>query len=817
MAHRDLSLAPISIPPSPNYPSTAPGSTPVLRPKSARAQVESGSARSGGLLGKMFRKGPPKHPKLNPVGISSKDYFASEPMSAPAQSEPRIAPKSAKLARKLSALSPPITQTSPPQLLTPQSAAVSAFPAATHGCVSDDDMDAVLSTPPVTADQLSYQPRQQCVQSTVPFSATDAGSDLGSDDAPSWRRRPSRLKLSPADAVPATDTVERLVRADSEDVLSAGDRKRRGSLWRAKLSFTNMRRPETRRQRHQSFDSNAVDIAAHPRLFPESPLVSLPAAAPVTAHGRSSTASGQLLADALLEAGIDISGPHSAAPGFGAYSGFDVVDDASGLGAIDRDFLLTIQRNSALEARRQRRRETRRSTMSFLAPSDARIAVPSPLPALANPHCMDSANSESHAGDKRSPPTQDLLQPAFLPFSAHADASQTAVSLTAAATPARSPKKPRPTSLDSLTFSEAQPAGSNRSARSSISEPMLGTLPSPQRVALSEIGEAAVKDSISRATRALSATRPDPAVHITRPLDVAVSGPQASTLVDTSVPPVPPLPRHIALLSPKQQPHDTPRPLDFGRPGTARSYNSPRVLADTRKYRDSTSAVPSSLRLTEKVPSSLNMALLMTASMDSSVDNNQNSHSYDSQTTRLQRYRMDSTSPNSNASQDPGAITNLGLSETSMLLPELANDYSLSHSVFARKFSHPEAQLQSSTSSPPVSSPDLLSKSATNLFTRMSVDSRSAPKDFASSANSKHGFSRLFSPSPPSRKVLPVTLSEPSHPTSPTIASLVGDPSARRKIRDQLASSKAFDRLLEEDDEFTMAISLTPTVAGSKS
>ncbi|KAJ2156670.1 hypothetical protein IWW41_005733, partial [Coemansia sp. RSA 2522] len=398
-------------------------------------------------------------------------------------------------------------------------------------------MDAVLSTPPVTADQLSYQPRQQCVQSTVPFSATDAGSDLGSDDAPSWRRRPSRLKLSPADAVPATDTVERLVRADSEDVLSAGDRKRRGSLWRAKLSFTNMRRPETRRQRHQSFDSNAVDIAAHPRLFPESPLVSLPAAAPVTAHGRSSTASGQLLADALLEAGIDISGPHSAAPGFGAYSGFDVVDDASGLGAIDRDFLLTIQRNSALEARRQRRRETRRSTMSFLAPSDARIAVPSPLPALANPHCMDSANSESHAGDKRSPPTQDLLQPAFLPFSAHADASQTAVSLTAAATPARSPKKPRPTSLDSLTFSEAQPAGSNRSARSSISEPMLGTLPSPQRVALSEIGEAAVKDSISRATRALSATRPDPAVHIIRPLDVAVSGPQASTLVDTSVPP----------------------------------------------------------------------------------------------------------------------------------------------------------------------------------------------------------------------------------------------------------------------------------------
>ncbi|KAJ2499812.1 hypothetical protein GGH96_003245 [Coemansia sp. RSA 1972] len=401
MAHRDHSLAPISIPPSPNYASTAPGSVSVLRPKSARAQVEPGSARSGGLLGKMFRKGPPKHPKLNPVGISSKDYFASQPMSAPAQSEPRSAPKSAKLARKLSALSPPIAHTPPSQLLTPQSAAVSAFPAATHGCISDDDMDVVLTTPPVTADQLNYQPHQQCVQSTLPFSATDTGSDLGSDDAPPWRRRPSRLKLSPADAVPATDTVERLDRTDSEDALPAGDRKRRGSLWRAKLSFTNMRRPETRRQRHQSFDSNAVDIAAHPRLFPESPLVSLPAAAPVTAHGCSSTASGQLLADALLEAGIDISGPHSAASGFAAHSGFtahngfDVVDDASGLGAIDRDFLLTIQRNSALEARRQRRRETRRSTMSFLAPSDARIAVPSHLPALANPHCTDSANSET--------------------------------------------------------------------------------------------------------------------------------------------------------------------------------------------------------------------------------------------------------------------------------------------------------------------------------------------------------------------------------------------------------------------------------------
>ncbi|KAJ2497810.1 hypothetical protein GGH96_004810 [Coemansia sp. RSA 1972] len=635
MAHRDHSLAHLSI--QPNYVSTAPGSAPA-RPKSARS----------GLLKSMFRKGP-KHAKLNPAGISSKDYFG----------EPTAEPKSTKLARKLSALSP-IAQS---PLLTPPSAAASAFPAMRD--VSG--VDAAPSTP-ATADQLS--PPRQCVQSAFPFSATAAGSDPGSDT-------PSRHPPSPPHAAPAA-TAEQPVHTDSN--VLASDRKRRKSLWRAKLSFTNTPRPETRRQRHQSFDGTAVDIAAHPRLFPESPLVSLPAAA--TARGSAS--SGQLLADALLEAGI-ASGPHSAAPGGAVHSGFDV-----GLGAIDRDFLLAIQRNSALEARRMRRRETRRSTMSFLAPSDARIAIPPQLPVLANPRCTDSAFSQSHAGEG-SP--DDLAQPASLPLSAPAVA-QTAVSTTAAV-PARSPKKSRPASLDSLTFSEAQLAGSSRSARSSINEPMPCTSPSPslQRVALSEIGEAAVRDSISRA---LSAARSDPAMRIARPLDVAVSGPQSCSLMD-GVPPVPPLPRHIASLSPKQPP-DTPCLLGFGRPGTAHSHNSPRALAGTRKYRDSTSAVPSSLRLAEKVPSSLNMALLMTASVVSSADNS-NSHSYDAQA-RLQHYRMDSTLANS-MPQAPGAVTKLGLSETSMLLPELANDYSLSHSVFARKFSHPEAQLQSSSPNSP--------------------------------------------------------------------------------------------------------------------
>ncbi|KAJ1933530.1 hypothetical protein FBU59_005997 [Linderina macrospora] len=48
------------------------------------------------------------------------------------------------------------------------------------------------------------------------------------------------------------------------------------------------------------------------------------------------------------------------------------------------------------------------------------------------------------------------------------------------------------------------------------------------------------------------------------------------------------------------------------------------------------------------------------------------------------------------------------------------------------------------------------------------------------------------------------------------VATLVDDPLARRKIRDQLASSRAFDRLLEEDEGFTMAISLTPSNVGMK-
>ncbi|KAJ2825068.1 hypothetical protein IWW50_003024 [Coemansia erecta] len=774
-------------------------------------------------------------------------------MSAPAQPDPvrRNTPKGTKLARKLSALSPPLAQATSTQMLTPQSAAVSAFPTDTRECFSDGDMDTALNTPSVTADQLHHR-RQPRVSRPPPFAAAaEAESDPGSIDASPRRRRPSRLKLASAEAAPIApaNAIEQPVRAGSEDAQLAGDRKRRGSLWRAKLSFTNMRRPETRRQRHQSFDSNAVDIAAHPRLFSESPLVSLPTAAPATAHPRSSATSGQLLADALLEAGIDIAGPHSAAPGSTAFSGFDAADDASGLGAIDRDFLLTIQRNSALEARRQRRRETRRSTMSFLASPDVQRVAPAFVPAVpahshvsnkhANPISTDTACSESHAGEQGSTPTQDFRQPASQLDSARSAAGfRTAVpppaatgdcSSPAAAGAARSPKKQRPTSLDSLTFSDAQALGSSRSARSSVDELLPNASASPQRVALSELGQAALKNSISQAAQASSSSAPSPSrlpLLATRPgaahkpplLNVASPLLAASVGSDSSVPPVPPLPVHITSQVHKQQSRELPRLINLGRPGTARPHDSPRMDADNRKYRGSTSAVPSALHQTNKAPSSLNMALLMSASTGPAADSGQIANDWDAQTNRLQRYHMAPTSAGVDSGTGTSGTSKLGLPETSpMVVPELAHDYSLAHSGFARKFSHPEAQMQSSLASPPVSSPDVLSKSATNLHVRMSIDSRAAPKDGSTSiSHSKNGLGRLFLPSPPGRKMSPVSFGDATQPTSPTVSSLVGDPSARRKIRDQLASSKAFDRLLEEDDEFTMAISLTPTVAGSK-
>ncbi|KAJ2764209.1 hypothetical protein IWQ57_005254, partial [Coemansia nantahalensis] len=411
---------------------------------------------------------------------------------------------------------------------------------------------------------------------------------------------------------------------------------RRGSLWRAKLSFTNTRRPESRQHRHQSFDSNAVDIAAHPRMFPESPLVSLPTAAPATAHPRTSN---QRLADTLLEAGVDIAAPHSAAPATSAHQHGLVAgspDDVGGLAAIDRDFLLTIQRNSALEARRQRRRETRRSTLSYLAAT----------------------------------------------------------------------------------------AG--------------GTAPQEWDLAPSEIGQAVAKETVAQAALASTMTAARPALD--------------------AVPPVPPLPNHIAAYSPRQTAYTASSPPE--RPATARARGSQRQVVDSRRHRGSTSAVP----LAPHLPPPLDPA----SSSEQPLGN---------LGAQLQEYRMGSVPIRPGAEPHPKD-------------PRVGSDGHATRGA-ERKHNHPEIQQAPAALPSPMPSPGLFSKSAASLGARISFDNgRFKARDSGTSATlpHRHGFSRLFSPSPPNRKShqpkrpqkldldQPPALAEdpsaPLPPTSPAVASL---------------------------------------------
>ncbi|KAJ2710471.1 hypothetical protein H4R19_003731, partial [Coemansia spiralis] len=673
------------------------------------SQQRLGPARAGGLLN-IFRRGPPKHPKLNPVGISSKDFFAREPVSAPLPASGLAsAPvgRGAKLTRRLSAVSPAPPRAASPQSMTPMTATATIFSVAASECFSDSDV------PQARASGLAQ-------------SAAWASGDEAS-----------------------------------------GDRKRRGSLWRAKLGFTNTRRPESRQQRYQSFDCNAVDIAAHPRMFPESPLVSLPTAAPATAHSRTSN---QRLADTLLEAGIDIAARHSTAPStpghqHGLAAGSP--EDVGGLATIDRDFLLTIQRNSALEARRQRRRETRRSTMSVLAATGGEGS------AAWDHHAVGSPPGIGHQFAPAS-----ACGTAVCPAPTAPRAAGDGPEPPCAVATASPPKKPRPTSLDFAAGVGAHAAGSSGSARSSRDGAR------PHRLGPSEIGQAMAKETVAQAALASSAARPAPGV----------------------VPPVPPLPNHIAARSP--QPTAQPE-----RPATARARGSQRQVTDSRRHRGSASAVPSALHL----PPPLDAA-------------GPSAQPLGDLGARLREYSMSSASGGLGVALEPSALHVGGECHAAS-----------GGSDAARKHSQPEVQPRPQHAPgalpSPMPSPGRFSKSAASLGARISFDnSRFKTRDIGASTTlpHRHGLSRLFSPSPPSRKSQQPPLPRrpqkldldwaalgaedpdaPLPPTSPAVASLVGDPSARRKIRDQLASSMAFDRLLEEDDEFVMAISLTPTVAGT--
>ncbi|KAJ2794343.1 hypothetical protein H4R20_006261, partial [Coemansia guatemalensis] len=420
-------------------------------------------------------------------------------------------------------------------------------------------------------------------------------------------------------------------------------------------------------------------------------------------------------------------------------------------------------RNSALEARRQRRRETRRSTLSFLPPAFADTG-------------HQTAGGVLHASDLN-------------------DKSEGCSSAT-------SPSKP------SLAPSEPQPASSSKSARSSTD----CSLPAPKLV-LSELAQATVKESIARAALASSAsdapTSPAaPPASASRSLPVSAR-PEVS---ERMVPPVPPLPHHLATHS------------HISRPETARGRESPRVAPDPRRVRASASIYPATVRLGDRPPAtSLVRTLLSTPPALELAASSNADHDWDAQASQLQRYHMGPASARPAPTADPH----------SLFSNSTAPDAAPAQGTFIRKFSHPEAQLQHTPGAPlsPVHTPDVLSKSATNLNMRTSVDKPTSA--------TKHGLSRLFSssptsrrthqplrlptsptsaplpPSPPSPSLPPHQQQQQQQPLSPAVSSLVGDPSARRRIRDQLASSRAFDRLLAEDDEFTMAISLTPTVAGT--
>ncbi|KAJ2510192.1 hypothetical protein H4217_007990 [Coemansia sp. RSA 1939] len=925
----------------------------------------------------MFRKGPPKSSKLNPAGISSKEYFAEDtPSSIPVpvlSAEGRVPSKSTKLTRKLSGASPTLSQptsllsaVATPLSLTPKSTNTPGFTQAatasfsydgTHGPNYMDTpthaLNPSLFTPPASSDNHHPSPHHQNLpehQLSSPFS----------NPAQNHTLRPTKMSLdslhtstNPLSALhqvsPGSETLStssaksldssKLIVAPVHNSLSADEfestaearapeeRKRRGSLWRTKLGFTNVRRPETRRQRHQSYDRNAVDIAAHPHIYEEQPLASVPSASPASLLGQADGAgrSSQPSLDAILGLADGTTHSHSrisfssfgqsnsasGTPQTDAIS--DVMTSVSNLGTIDKEFLLTIQRNSALEARRQRRRETRRNTLSFLGTQDKSAFLedrafdfashpPLELGTLPAPPHSAAENtaastpvtwladqgheivkplgcSESRCGDRGSATGQDL-QPKIaetamighqlissdisasacsstnskqnrhstggtassgtgcrsagrLSFSAasenttsrHNDGPES--SIKRSTLPLESLKKSRPMSSDSLTYSEA-PVESSSRPNSSDGDRRITESAVHHRKTLSEVGGAFTKktsgrwDALESTLRSQSAIRHD-------------FGNKRSINHMATPPPVPPLP-----LNPPPQSHrQTVRSPSSSLRSTCTDDDgsAPRYTLSSRKYRNPISTLPSALHVSSSGSPHRGYQNMPMRSPTHASGSIQSGTAWDAaQAAGLYQYRISGSGPDRTERPKESWIPtrSQGIKQTN----------------YNRKFSHPDAELQSSSNNnlySPVGSPDALSKSASNLAMRLSMDGAKTSRNKNSSnvykrnpgGGSKAGFSKFFSVAPSIRKtqqpkhlsgqdfLLPVSSNEPSvpdqsdlnstypdPPTSPAVSSLVGDPLARRRIRDQLASSRAFDRLLEEDDEFTMAISLTPTVAG---
>ncbi|KAJ2845177.1 hypothetical protein GGI22_006641, partial [Coemansia erecta] len=584
----------------------------------------------------------------------------------------------------------------------------------------------------------------------------------------------------------------------SSGALAPDERKRRGSLWRTKLGFTNIRRPDTRRQRHQSYDKNAVDIAAHPQMYEESPLTSVPSDAPATSHGqdvdaRASQPSfeaplGSRISFASLEQG-------TGAPGFAQTDeDSDGMSSVGNLGTIDKDFLLTIQRNSALEARRQRRRDTRRNTLSFLGVGDKsvfseRIALDLPsypplqlgaLPALpssavASTTCapvslalQDPGDgkhslSEIRHGDKESAACLDH-HPHVSEAAKIAGDQQTSTNICTAASvcsndnsgskqnrhsiggsinrrsagrlsfsaksenppslkrddgpqgsirrstmPSNLLKKPRPLSSDSLTYSET-PVDSSSRPSSSDGDGQRQEPVALHRKTLSEAGGAFLKKK-------------------SRHLDTLESMPGSLPAVRHDVncidlpPPVPPLPLNSVLQIHNQNVRQTAKsPPSSLRSVGASDGDIPRYSLRSRKYRNPISTLPPALKISPRSTqrSSQTAPMLSPALADGAGPTNtppnhyrQHVHGHDiqdnsgwdaAQAAGLYQYRI--------------SASGQGRAEPTKKdwLP-IYHPQSMSHANYSRKFSHPDAELQSSSnpSYSPVGSPDILSKSASNL------------------------------------------------------------------------------------------------------
>ncbi|KAJ2093060.1 hypothetical protein IW140_004774 [Coemansia sp. RSA 1813] len=961
----------------------------------------------------MFRKGPSKAPKLNPVGISSKDYFADgSPSSAPIpafQAEDHVSIKSTKLTRKLSGVSSALSQSvsllsavATPQSLTPKSTNTPGFTQPGLAAFSCDgirepgEMGAsthTLNTPPTSSDnqhpsphRQNYHPERQL--SPGPNLARNQPrlpTNMNLDPLHTTAKMPSEPKQSPPSSETLSSSSAKSL--DSSDMHSADvpqnltvysskppdipvlhsaaavetekangetqipeERKRRGSLWRTKLGFTNLRRPETRRQRHQSYDNNAVDIAAHPQMYEESPLTSVPSAAPAASHGQDPGArSSQPSLEAFLGLADGAAYPHSrvsfASLGqSNGVAGFaqtdadsDTMSSVSNLGTIDKDFLLTIQRNSALEARRQRRRDTRRNTLSFLGtgdkstfsekialdlpfhpplqlgelpalpalPSSAAantttpctpVSLPLPLPPQSSEQSKPSCSKCLH-GDKGSAACQDhhsqIAEAAGIVHQqtsanictaasacskdskqnrhstdgsiSRRSAGRLSLSATSENTqplkrgdgpegsirrstmPSNSLKKPRPISSDSLTYSETPVDGSSRPSSSDGDKKRQEPV-ALHRKSLSEAGGAFMKKKSRHWDTAggdmpesLSTAHRDTSNQYSRMARVSPS--QSKNGMAISPPPVPPLPLNSVLQAHKQTTRSPPSSLPS-------DGDAPRYTLSSRKYRNPISTLPPALQISPqrghqniimRSPTQTDKASAANASQSlyrqhMHGNDTQGSAGWDAtQAAGLHQYRIAASGQGhaEQAREDWLPIYSQGMKQAN----------------YNRKFSHPDAELQSHSNPTysPVSSPDILSKSASSLAMRLSMDgSKTSRLNNIGAAyknnnggGHKHGISKFFSVAPSTRKAqqqkhlsghgftLPVPGNEPppihhqpdqsihvDPPTSPVVSSLVGDPLARRRIRDQLASSMAFDRLLEEDDEFTMAISLTPTVAG---